>query len=305
MPPFSVIIPAFNEEEGVVSVIRAIRAAGLSCEVVVVDDGSTDGTAAAARGAGATVLRHPANAGYGMSLMDGIGAATSDIIVIIDADGSYPVETIPALVDKIEQGFDMAVGARLGTQQYDSLLRIPARWVFRFLVEFTIGARVPDINSGLRSFRKSQALPYFPDLCRGFSFTTTLTLIYILSGKYIVYLPIEYRRRIGRSKVRIIRDTLRTLQYIIEVIATYNPLKLFLLLSLLPGALAIGTMAWWAVARQPTLLIVASILLGTSFILFGLGPLAFLGRKQVPADPSAGRPDRTGPSASEVTPATP
>ena len=283
MRPFSLVIPAFNEEEGVVSVIEAVRGAGLSCEVVVVDDGSTDGTAAAARRAGATVLRHPSNAGYGMSLMDGIEAASCDIIVITDADGSYPAERIPALVAKIEEGFDMAVGARHGTQQYDSLLRIPARFVFRFLVEFTTGARVPDINSGLRSFRKSQALPYFPDLCRGFSFTTTLTLIYILSGKYVVYLPIEYRERIGRSKIRIVRDTLRTLQYIIEVIVTYNPLKLFLLLCLLPGALALATMGWWAVSRQPTLLIVAAILFGASFILFGLGLLAFLGRKKAPS----------------------
>jgi len=203
-------------------------------------------------------------------------------LVITDADGSYPAERIPALVAKIEEGFDMAVGARHGTQQYDSLLRIPARLVFRFLVEFTTGARVPDINSGLRSFRRSQALPYFPDLCRGFSFTTTLTLIYILTGKYVVYLPIEYRERIGRSKIRIVRDTLRTLQYIIEVIVTYNPLKLFLLLCLLPGALALATMAWWAVTRQPTLLVVAAILLGASFILFGLGLLAFLGRRHPP-----------------------
>ena len=203
------------------------------CEIVVVDDGSTDGTASAAESAGSIVLRHPANGGYGRSLMDGIQAAQHDIIVITDGDGTYPVERISDLVRKIEEGFDMAVGARQGTQQYDSLLRAPARLLFKFLVEFTTGAHIPDINSGMRSFRKSQVLPYFPDLCQGFSFTTTLTLIYKLTGKFIVYLPIEYHKRIGKSKVSVIRDSLRTLQYVVEVIVTYNPLKLFLLLCLL------------------------------------------------------------------------
>ena len=104
--------------------------------------------------------------------MDGIQAAQHDIIVITDGDGTYPIEQIGDLVRKIEEGFDMAVGARQGTQQYDSLLRAPARLLFEFLVEFTTGAHIPDINSGMRSFRKSQVLPYFPDLCQGFLSST-------------------------------------------------------------------------------------------------------------------------------------
>ncbi len=279
MNPFSVVIPAYNEEKGVVLVINAIRAWNPDCEIVVVDDGSTDGTASAAESTGSIVLRHPANGGYGRSLMDGIQAAQHDIIVITDGDGTYPVERIGDLVRKIDEGFDMAVGMRQGTQQYDSLLRVPARLLFKFLVEFTTGARIPDINSGMRSFRKSQVLPYFPDLCQGFSFTTTLTLIYKLTGKFIVYVPIEYRKRIGKSKVSIIRDSLRTLQYVVEVIVTYNPLKLFLLLCLLLSMLALVTFLWWIFSPLPALLIVASSFIGFSFLLFGVGLLAYLGKR--------------------------
>ena len=279
MTAFSVVIPAYNEAESIASVIGAIRAQNEECEIIVVDDGSTDETAKRAAHGGATVLHHPANGGYGMSLMHGIQAAHNDIIVITDADGSYPTGRIPDLVAKINEGFDMAVGARQGTQQYDSMLKIPARLLFKFLVEFTVGSRIPDINSGLRAFRRSQASRYFSDLCHGFSFTTTLTLIYKLTGKFVVYLPIEYHMRIGCSKVSLIRDSLRTLQYIIEVIVTYNPLKIYLLLCLILGTLALLALVWWILDRQAVFLLAASGLVGFSFILFGIGLLAYLSKR--------------------------
>jgi glycosyltransferase involved in cell wall biosynthesis len=279
MNNISVVIPAYNEEKGIVSVVDAVRAQNAECEIIVVDDGSTDRTGELAAEAGARVLRHPANGGYGMSLMSGMRAARNDMIVIVDADGSYPVDRIADLVASLDQGFDMAVGARRGPDQYDSIWKAPARLVFKALVEFTTGSRIPDINSGLRAFRKSQALPYFADLCRGFSFTTTLTLIYTLTGKFIAYIPIDYHRRVGHSKVSIIRDSLRTLQYIIEVIITYNPLKLYLLLCMILGTLALVALAWWVVAHQAVFLVVSSIFVGFAFLLFGLGLVAFLSRK--------------------------
>jgi polyisoprenyl-phosphate glycosyltransferase len=281
MNAFSVVLPAYNEEEGIASVINAIRAQNPACEIIVVDDGSTDNTALVAEAAGTVVLRHPANAGYGRSVMDGILAASHDVIVISDADGSYPAESIPDLVHKIDEGFDMAVGARQGIRQYDSILKAPARLFFKFLVEFTTGSQIPDVNSGLRSFRKSQALPYFPDLCQGFSLTTSLTLIYKLTGKFIVYVPIEYRKRIGTSKIHVLRDSLRTLQYITESILTYNPLKLFLLLSMIPALLALTAFVSWLFAHEPTYLIVASILVACAFLLFGIGMLAYLRKREV------------------------
>jgi polyisoprenyl-phosphate glycosyltransferase len=228
------------------------------CEIVVVDNGSTDGTVNAAASAGSFVIHHPASGGYGKNLMDGIQAAQHDIIVITDGDGNYPTEWISDLVSKIGEGFEMGVGASQGTEQFDSPLRAPARLLFKFLAEFTTGARVPDINSGMRSFRKSEILPYFPDLCGGFSFTTALTLIYKLTGKFILYLPIEYRNRIGESKVSIIRDSLRTLQYVVKVIITYNPLKLYLLLCLFLSMLATVTFVCLIFSREPALPIVTS-----------------------------------------------
>ncbi len=272
MVPFTLILPAFNEERGIGLVIDAIRAAEPEAAIVVVDDGSTDGTATVAHSRGAVVIHHPANAGYGRSLKDGILAAQTDVVVIADADGSYPADRIGELLGLLERGFDMAVGARQGSHYRGSMLKMPARFVFKFLVEFTTGRRIPDINSGLRAFRRSDVLPLLPDLCEGFSFTTTITLIYLLTGKFVAYVPIAYHRRVGRSKVRILRDSLRTLQYITEVIATYNPLKLFLLLSIVPlvsAALSIALAVRWPPLKGPLTLLTFAIL--GSCVLFGMG----------------------------------
>ena len=174
MTPFSVVIPVYNEESGIALVINAIRAQNSDCEIVVVDDGSTDGTASVAQSAGSIVLRHPANGGYGRSSDGRVQAAQYDIIVITDGDGTYPVERISDLVSKIHEGFDMAVGARQGTQQYDSL-RQTMRLLFKFLVEFTTGGA---FQTSIQACVRSASLRYCPTflhLCQGFSFTTTLT----------------------------------------------------------------------------------------------------------------------------------
>ncbi len=236
----SVIIPALNEADGIGSVLAAIKALPLQAEIIVINDGSTDNTADVARHSGATlVLEHPVPAGYGYSLKAGIAAASNEIIVITDADGTYPVGSIPALVDMLNRGFDMVVGARFGKAYRGAFLKMPARIIFKLLVEFTTGKRIPDINSGFRVFRKQDILPFFPDLCNTFSFTTTQTLIYQLTGRFVGYVPVAYEKRVGRSKVRIVRDALRTMQYIVEVIIRYNPLKLFLLLSIVSFGVSI------------------------------------------------------------------
>ncbi len=271
MTPYTVILPAFNEEAAIAPVIDAIRALSGNPEVIVVDDGSTDKTADIARQHGANVVRHPGNAGYGKSVMDGINVARNDIIVITDADGTYPIERIPEFVAKIEEGFDMAVGARSGKAYRGTFLKMPARIALKALVEFVTGRHIPDINSGLRSFRKSVVTPYFPHLCQGFSFTTTITLIYMLTGKIVNYVPIAYHKRVGSSKVRILRDSLRTLQYVTEVVATYNPLKLFLLLSVCCGAAGILLLLLSSVLAHTFLTVLGSALLLGAVLLFGIG----------------------------------
>ncbi len=229
----SVVVPAFNEAEAIEDTIAELRAmfesANLTdAEIVVVDDGSTDGTADLAEKAGVKVIRHPMNAGYGRSLKDGIHAAKHDVIAITDADGTYPNHMIPELLAPLARGFHMVVGARTGEAYRESALKQPLRTILRWLVEFTAGQSIPDPNSGLRVFRKSDIVGFFPHLSNAFSFTSSSTLGYMMTGLFVHYVPIPYAKRVGKSKVRLFRDSLRTLQYILQAILYYNPLKLFL-----------------------------------------------------------------------------
>jgi glycosyltransferase involved in cell wall biosynthesis len=232
----SVLIPAFDEARSIESTIARVAtvlgASGIDYETIVIDDGSTDETAALAEATGARVLRHPANAGYGRALKTGLRAASGEWVAIVDADGTYPVEDLPRLLEGTPR-FDMVVGARRGAHYRGSLLKWLGRQVLERMVHFVAGVRVPDVNSGMRVFRKTIALANIARIGNGFSFTTTLTLAMLLEGHFVQYVPIDYAPRIGTSKVRMSRDTLRMLQILVMAINWYNPLKLFLLLAYL------------------------------------------------------------------------
>jgi len=276
----SVVIPAYNEQDAIgrtIAEMQTLLATGNfgGGEVVVVDDGSTDGTVNAAQNSGARVVRHPHNLGYGRALKSGIEAATHDTIAIVDADGTYPVADIPRLVETFNTGFDMVVGARSGASLRESALKSVLRRILTFLVQFTVGRKVPDVNSGLRVFSRRTVLPYFSHLCDTFSFTTSLTLAYMMTGRFVGYVPISYVERVGHTKVRLFRDALRTLQYIVQGIAYYNPIKIFLMLALAAIALAIIAAILIVPAGSPAtaiLIVVFGIL--TAILLFGLGLLA-------------------------------
>lgn len=235
----SIVIPALNEEDsigGTIAELKTMLAANNmgTAEIVVVDDGSTDATAERARAEGATIVTNPHNIGYGMSLKRGIEAASNDTIVITDADLTYPADAIPGLVQRYnDKKFDMVVGQRTGENYRESNTKSPLRKLLKFLVEYTTGRDIPDINSGLRVFSRATVMPYFVRLCDTFSFTTSLTLGYMMTGRFVDYQPIDYRARVGKTKVRLVRDALRTLQYIIEAIVYYNPLKIFMLQAVL------------------------------------------------------------------------
>lgn len=219
---------------------------------------------------------HPHNVGYGRSLKDGIAAAQYDTIAITDADGTYPVERIPDLLQQYVYGFDMVVGQRTGVHYRESVFKAPLRAILKFLVEFTAGRTVPDINSGLRVFSRRTAQPYFKHLCDTFSFTTSLTLAYMMTGKFVAYVPINYHARIGSTKVQLLREALRTLQYIVQAIIYYNPLKIFLIMSVLCLLLATIALAVALILQITTafILCVGSILL--AILIFALGLLADL-----------------------------
>lgn len=244
----SVILPALNEEGAIAQVIDSLRATGMDLEIIVVDDGSTDRTGELARAAGVRVIRHPLPRGAGQSVKDGVMAASAEKIIMMDADGTYPADYIPVLLSKLDEGFDLVVGARYGKEYRGSVFKYAARFIFRMIAQFATGRRIPDINSGMRAFRKSAIVTYYPHLCNGFSLPTTMTLAYFFTGRMVEYVPIPYYKRIGQSKVRIVRDSIRTLQYITESILYFNPIKLFLLLTFVVlligviGALAVGSL---------------------------------------------------------------
>ena len=238
----SVVVPAYNEAGAVGETIAAIRRAlaRVEHEVIVVDDGSTDDTGGVALAGGAKVIRQPHNLGYGAALKAGIRVAAFDTIVITDADGTYPADMIPTLIGEYQKGFSMVVGARTGV--HESFVKAPLRRLLKWLVEFTTGRRIPDVNSGLRVFSGREITPYFDSLCDTFSFTTSVTLAYMMTAKFVRYVPIAYNSRVGETKVRLVRDSLRTLQYIVQAILYYNPLKLFLLIC--AGLAVVGVVSF-------------------------------------------------------------
>ena len=233
------MIPAYNEREAVGGVVRALREALAGrvreLEILVVDDGSTDGTAGAARAAEATVLAHPVNKGYGQSLLTGIAAARHDWILMIDGDGSYPASEAVKLLDSAP-AFDMVVGARTGAHFWGTGTQAFLRSVYLAIASFIVGEPLPDANSGLRLVRKSMAASTGPVQCLGYSFTTTMTLSFFQAGRFVRFIPIEFAARTGRSKVKPVRDILRTLQLMTQVMLAFNPLKLFVTLAALPAA---------------------------------------------------------------------
>jgi glycosyltransferase involved in cell wall biosynthesis len=277
----SIIIPAFNEEDVIIETIercnKVLKEIGdENSEVIIVDDCSTDLTRERAISAGARVISHPHNSGYGRSLKDGIRAAKNDTIAITDADGTYPLESIPALYADYKKGFDMVVGARQGKNYDESMKKKLLRLILKNLVEFTAGRKIEDINSGLRIFSRKTIMQYFDTLCDTFSFTTSVTLAYMMTGKFVKYIPISYLKRVGKTKVKLFRDTLRTLQYIIEAILYYNPIKIFL--ALIGMVLVFGGLnfliAIFFHLNTGFWLGIGSILL--SIFIFGLGLLAVL-----------------------------
>jgi glycosyltransferase involved in cell wall biosynthesis len=281
--PVSVVIPAYNEVEGIIETVNEVAGTLARMdigeyEIVVVDDGSTDGTGGILdKIEKVRVVRHPHNVGYGRSLKSGIAAARFDTIVITDADLSYPFsESVPGLVAAYQDGFDMVVGARSGDHYQSSPLKSPLRTLLKWLVEYTSGRRIPDINSGLRVFDRKMAMSYFAHLCDTFSFTTSMTLSYMMTGRFVGYRSIPYRARRGKTKVRLLKDSLRTLQYIVQAIIYYNPLKIFLLMTVIAliASVAgfIGSIAFHLLAGY--ILGIGGIIL--AFLMFAFGLLAVL-----------------------------
>jgi len=237
MLPVSIVIPAYNEAAAIGPTIEAIHQmmdqTGLEGEIIIVDDGSKDGTGdVAAASPHIRLFRHPQNKGYGASLKTGIRQARHDIVLITDADGTYPIDRIPHLVQKMEQ-YDMVVGARTGENVEVPLVRRPAKYALTRLANYLSGVEIPDLNSGMRVFKRDVVIGYFRLLPSGFSFTTSITLALLTNDYNVLYVPIDYFKRTGQSKIRPIRDTINFFSLVVRVVLSYRPLRVFVPVAIL------------------------------------------------------------------------
>lgn len=230
----SVVIPAYNEQHAVRATIEDVFAAltptGIDFEVIVVDDGSVDETRREAQTTKATVVWNDANSGYGATLKHGVRRAKFEYIAILDADGTYPARYLPGMLAMCRDR-DMVVGDRGAGMRNVPLIRRPAKFVLNSLASFLAQRKLNDLNSGLRVFRKSELVPFLPLLPQNFSFTTTITLCMSCNGKRMVYTPIEYGKRVGKSKIRPV-DFLNFIILVLRVIVLFNPLRVFIPLGM-------------------------------------------------------------------------
>ena len=287
MEKISLIIPCFNERSAIEETIDEANflLGKVLHEIVVVDDGSFDGTYEILKNRNdIKLLRNPYNKGYGFSIKKGIIAASGEYIAITDADGTYPIESILLMVKKLEEGYDMIIGKRDNLKTFDPLVKKLSRFFFKQIAQFVSGEKILDVNSGLRVFRRDVIFKYMVNTSSGFSFSLSTTLIFILEGLSIYYHPIEYRPRIGKSKVKYLRDILRSAQILVETITLYNPIKIFMLVSGMISGLGLLILLiplFTDLLNSSFGIMGFMILQGIALYTFSLGLIAFLLKKRI------------------------
>ncbi len=229
----SVVLPVFDERGHLDEELNRIRSSldssGYSYEIIVVDDGSTDGSGERLREIeGIRLIQFHTNRGSGSARKYGTLQARGRVVVWTDVDMTYPNDEIPRFVKELDGGWDQVVGARTSEQGTIKFLRTPAKWFIRKLASYLVDFKIPDLNSGLRAFRRSVAFQYLYLLPRGFSCVTTLTLAFLNNGYSVKYIPIDYYPRAGESKFHWWKDTRRYMLQVVRMMLMYNPLRVFM-----------------------------------------------------------------------------
>jgi glycosyltransferase involved in cell wall biosynthesis len=274
----SIILPCYNEQDHVATEVErittAMDASGLDYELLAIDDCSTDATleqlrAAAEHRPSVQVVAFPRNGGVGTARRIGTQDARGEVVVWTDADLSYPNERIPELVAYLREhpDVDQVVGARTSERGSHRLLRVPAKWFIRKTAEFLVSTEIPDLNSGLRAFRRSAALPFLRLLPPGFSCVSTLTLAFLSNQLVVEYVPIEYSRRGGRSKFHPLGDAYRYLLQVLRMVMFFNPLKVLMPLALTLFLVGAVKGLSWDQVKQPFHLATNTVLLVSTGLL--------------------------------------
>lgn len=274
MKNISVIIPAMNEEQVIGAVVEKVhnvmKDSGYKYEVIVVDDGSSDKTAIMAQQAGARVIRHAYNMGNGAAVKSGIRNARGEVVVMMDADGQHDPIDIPRLLAEIDD-YPMVVGARASESQA-SKYRDIANTIYNALASYMCSRPIPDLTSGFRAINTSLARQFLYLLPNTFSYPTTITLSIIRSGYCVKYIPIKVSKRVGKSKIKMLRDGFRFLVIIFKISTLFSPMKIFLPVSLFTFFLGVAWYLFTFIFIEPhfppasVIMILASVL----FFLMGL-----------------------------------
>jgi glycosyltransferase involved in cell wall biosynthesis len=261
----SIILPAKNEALNLPSLLTSIRLLHPQAELLVINDGSTDDTEALAEKAGATVISHPYSQGNGAAIKTGARNANGEILIFMDADGQHKPEDIAKLLEKLNHGYDMAIGARKANT-HASLFRRVANAFYNRLASMMTGHKIEDLTSGFRAVKANKFKKFLYLLPNGFSYPTTSTMAFFRSGFPVAYVPIQAGKREGKSHIKIVKDGIRFFIIILKIGALFSPMRLFLPIS---GAVFITGISYYAYTyinfgrftNMSTLLILASLII--------------------------------------------
>lgn len=265
----SVVLPAKNEAGAVGNTVARIRELYPQADIVVVNDGSTDDTAALGQEAGARVVSHRYSMGNGAAIKSGARAAHGEVIIFMDADGQHDPADIPRLIARLEEGYDMVVGARDDGSQA-SVGRGLANRLYNRLASYMTGHCIHDLTSGFRAVRAEKFREFLYLLPNGFSYPTTITMAFFRAGYAVAYEPIHAAKRIGKSHIKLLRDGLRFLLIIFKIGTLYSPIKLFGPVALLHALLGLGYYAFTFLG-QGRLSLATIFMLTSAVIIFLIG----------------------------------